>query len=241
VHLSIRPMLVLATLGLALSAPLLVAGSGASFAGRDARSAALCPSDMVWVPAGPFAAGATGEDVGLPSYEPDIPRDPRPRGAFETDHYCIDRYEWPGRGQRPLADVTWLQARAACEAVGKRLCSEDEWSKACGGVAGWLLPYGDLRVVGLCHADVQEEGSYDSVVPAGSTPTCRSPYGTLDQEGNLSEWVEEVAPDGVHRYVLGGTMWPGVYGSGCQARHGHPEVAPVAGDDGFRCCREVGL
>jgi formylglycine-generating enzyme required for sulfatase activity len=229
----------------------LLTATGGSFVGPAQRSAALCPEGMVYVPQGAFRAGATGDEVGLSDYVPDIVRDPRPRGTFETGRFCIDQTEWqrsaipsfaPGPdAKKPVADVTWVQARVACALVGKRLCSEDEWAKACGGVLGWLRPYGPRPVVGLCHADVQEEGQYHLVVPAGSLQTCRSPYGTFDQEGNVSEWVEDRGDaERGDRWVLGGTMWPGVYGAGCQARHGHPEVAPVAGDDGFRCCQEAG-
>lgn len=224
-----------------VAAAVLLTAAGGRFVGPAERSAALCPGGMVHVPAGSFQGGATAEEVGLPDYVPDIVRDPRPVGVFSTAGFCIDEVEWPGPGQRPVADVTWVQARVACEAMGKRLCSEDEWAKACGGALGWLRPYGDQHVVGLCHADVQEEGQYDAVLPAGSVPTCRGPYGTFDQEGNISEWVEDRRSDAsLDRWVLGGTMWPGVYGAGCQARHAHPEVAPVAGDDGFRCCRQEG-
>ncbi|HCP44576.1 MAG TPA: hypothetical protein DIU15_00850 [Deltaproteobacteria bacterium] len=209
------------------------------FVGLEERSEALCPADMIYVPGGAFLSGATREQVGLPDYEPDIYREPRPRGTFETGSYCMDRYEFPGKGHRPLADVTWVQARVACEARGRRLCTENEWAKACGGVLGWLYPYGDVQVPGLCHADVQEEGQYDLVVNSGVRDSCRSPYGTYNMEGNVSEWVEGRRPDAPwDRWVLGGTLWPGVYGRGCQARHAHPAVAPVAGDDGFRCCIE---
>ncbi|MEE2829405.1 MAG: SUMF1/EgtB/PvdO family nonheme iron enzyme [Myxococcota bacterium] len=239
-----RPLgLVVLLVGLVLVAGLLLGSVGvqSDFKGRAERSAALCPEDMVWISAGSFLAGATAEEVQLAEHDADIVRDPRPRDRFVTEDYCIDKYEWPGRGRRPVADVTWLQARVACEAVGKRLCAEDEWVKACGGVLGWNQPYGPIRVVGLCHSEVFEEGAYDRVVPSGSSPGCRSPWGTWDQEGNVSEWVEGArAPDSLDRWVLGGTMWPGVYGRGCQARHAHPEVAPVSGDDGFRCCRRSG-
>jgi len=236
-----QPLIVALLVAVPLSfAPLLLGVGGQPYRGVQERSSALCGADMSWIAAGSFEAGASGEEVGLPDYQPDIVRDPRPPGEFSTGHYCIDRYEWPGRGRRPLADVSWVQARVSCEAVGKRLCSEDEWVKSCGGVLGWLRPYGDLHVVGLCHADVAEEGSYDRVLPAGSKESCISPYGAFDQEGNVSEWVENLRVEGSpDRWVLGGTMWPGVYGAGCQARHAHPEVAPVAGDDGFRCCTEV--
>lgn len=222
-----------------LSCVLAAAVTERPYVDREARTAARCAPDMALVPGGAFQAGATADQVGLPDYEPDIVRDPRPRGTFETDDFCIDHYEFPGEGRRPLADVTWVQARVACELVGKRLCTEDEWTLACGGPLGRLFPYGDLAVPGLCHADVQLEGQYDLVVPGGTTPTCRSPYGTWDQEGNVSEWVEgRRSADSPDRWVLGGTMWPGVYGRGCQARHAHPQVAPVSGDDGFRCCSD---
>lgn len=242
-----RTLTLLRSLALAGSAGavlLLLMGGGITspvFKGRADRSEALCPPDMAWIPAGSFAAGALPETVGVAARDVDIVRDPRPPGVFETGDFCIDRYEWPGRGQRPVADVSWLQARVACESVGKRLCTENEWVKSCGGVLGWNQPYGPTRVVGLCHADVFEEGAYDRALAAGSKATCQSPWGTWDQEGNVSEWVEDArAPGSRDRWVLGGTMWPGVYGQGCQARHAHPEVAPVAGDDGFRCCRRVG-
>jgi len=230
--------------------PLVVAGfvflhAGVSSSGDGSfippadREAARCPADMSYIPAGVFLAGATGEQVELPDYQPDIVRDPRSRGEFRTADYCIERYEFPGLGHRPLADVTWVQARVACELRGRRLCTENEWAKACGGVLGWLYPYGDVFVSGLCHADVDEEGEYDRVVNSGVRDSCRSPWSTFNMEGNVSEWVEDRRADAPwDRWVLGGTLWPGVYGRGCQARHAHPAVAPVAGDDGFRCCLE---
>jgi formylglycine-generating enzyme required for sulfatase activity len=214
-------------------------GGDGAFISSAQREAVLCPEDMAWIPGGAFLGGASGEQVELPDYQPDIVRDPRPRGEFRTDPYCIDRYEFPGAGHRPLADVTWVQARVACETRGRRLCSEDEWAKACGGVLGWLYPYGDIYVPGLCHADVDEEGQYDRVVNSGVRDSCRSPWSTFNMEGNVSEWVEDTRAGAPwDRWVLGGTLWPGVYGRGCQARHAHPAVAPVAGDDGFRCCLE---
>jgi formylglycine-generating enzyme required for sulfatase activity len=224
------------------------AGGGGDYVGPARRSLALCPADMDLVPAGAFLAGATAAQLDLPSYQPDIVNTPRARGVHETSAYCVDRFEYPGEGQRPSAWVTAVQAQLACEARGRRLCSEDEWSKACGGPLGLLFPYGDVHVPGLCHADVEEQAIYDQVLSSGTATRCRGPWGTMDLEGNVSEWVaggpgeaERPAARGARstdRWVLGGTMWPGVYGRGCQARHAHPLVAPVAGDDGFRCCRD---
>jgi len=241
---AVRRLGLLSAVGAVAAAVLLSAPGGAlpeSFVSPAERAAALCPPDMVFVPGGAFEAGALAETVGLPDYVPDIYREPRPPGTFTSAGYCIDRFEFPGEGRRPQADVTWVQARVSCEALGRRLCTEDEWTKACGGVLGWNYPYGTTHVPGICHADLWEEGAYDRVLPGGETPRCESPFGTLDQEGNVSEWVETARdPDSTDRFVLGGTMWPGVYGRGCQARHAHPEVAPVSGDDGFRCCGDPG-
>lgn len=226
---------------------------GAPWVGPAARAAALCPADMVLVPGGAFLAGGTPEEVGIPPFVPDVPRDPRAPQQRTAAPFCMDRGEWQAGGASQ-AWVTWQQARVACRAQGRRLCTEDEWSKACGGPLGWMRPYGAVHVAGLCHADVEQEGSYDAVLASGDLPGCASVYGALDLEGNLSEWAEgrlaPPDPDAVmqqdpgsdetdFRMILGGTMWPGVYGSGCQARHGHPPVAPVAGDDGFRCCRDT--
>ncbi len=214
-------------------------GVSAQYLDRDARNAIVCPSGMDLVPSGPFRGGATREEVELADYDADIPREPRPPGDFETDAFCIDRHEFPGEGRKPVADVTWLQARVTCELLGRRLCFENEWAKACGGVLGDLYPYGDRFVPGLCNADVPTEGRYDKTTLGGTFATCAGPYGTLDLEGNLSEWAEDGPEPGGHpRWVLGGTMWPGVYGRSCQARHAHPQVAPVSGDDGFRCCAD---
>ena len=235
-HRSFMPALLL--FAVLLQAPTAVERS---FVGRSARAAARCPAEMVLVPGTAFQAGADAEAVGLPDYVPDIVREPRARGVFSTSEVCVDRAEFPGEGRTAVADVTWVQAKVACSLQGKRLCTEDEWTAACGGVLGWLFPYGDVQVPGLCHADVAEEGRYELVEPGGAKPACRSPWGTLDQEGNVSEWVEDRREAGSgDRWVLGGTMWPGVYGRGCQARHAHPQLAPVSGDDGFRCCRDPG-
>jgi sulfatase modifying factor 1 len=43
----------------------------------------------------------------------------------------------------PQAYVAYPVAKRACEAAGKRLCTEDEWVTACKGDKGAKFPYGD--------------------------------------------------------------------------------------------------
>ena len=67
--------------------------------------------------------------------------------------FCIDAYEFPNQaGVAARVNVTWPEAKEACEKPGKRLCTEEEWEKACtsgqgigelpGDVAEWTAtPY----------------------------------------------------------------------------------------------------
>ncbi|HRC57557.1 MAG TPA: MopE-related protein, partial [Kofleriaceae bacterium] len=43
-------------------------------------------------------------------------------------------------GVQPWTNVTHAQAQAACSSVGARLCSEQEWHRACAAVAGTAYP-----------------------------------------------------------------------------------------------------
>ncbi|MCB9779219.1 MAG: SUMF1/EgtB/PvdO family nonheme iron enzyme [Alphaproteobacteria bacterium] len=198
-----------------------------------------CPADMVAVPAGAFLSGATPEQVEMAPGWPDPEMYPRAREARRTGAYCIDRHEFPNvAGQPPTVWVGWLQAKEACRLRGRRLCTEDEWARACGGDEGWRFPYGDERVEGRCNDAVEPMGDSRQVWPIGEDHGCVSPYGAWDMDGNVSEFVDAVHDaDPEHLRVLrGGTMWIAVYGRGCMARHAHNQDGPTHGDDGFRCC-----
>src|SRR5580700_10029828 len=103
-----------------------------------------------------------------------------PSGMVAIGHsYCIDMYEaslvqttgrsetpWPYfqtvpagvvvravsvPGVFPQGYISGLQARAACERSGKRLCKPAEWKNACMGPRKTTFPYGSARVVGRCN------------------------------------------------------------------------------------------
>lgn len=197
----------------------------------------VCPEDMVAVPAGSFPVGAERETVEAAEW-PETWNLPRPLDERTVSSFCIDRYEYPNvKGETPQVYVTWESARDACAAVGKRLCNEDEWTKACAGDHGRLFPYGSIHEPGRCHDDA-EVGDEDALEPAGSRPGCVSAYGAFDLEGNASEWVVDPHEnDPVNLRVLrGGTMWLAIYGRGCMSRHAHDLNGPTHGDDTLRCC-----
>src|SRR5262249_5892922 len=67
---------------------------------------------------------------------------------------CMDIYEAPNRaGAEPLVMYTFVEAEAWCDARGKRLCFDDEWTSACAGPDGWAYPYGPTREPGRCNDD----------------------------------------------------------------------------------------
>jgi formylglycine-generating enzyme len=129
------------------------------------------------------------------------------QGKTAHKHFCIDRFEYPNKpGEKPLIMKTWYEAKATCQADGKRLCGESEWTVACEGQEHLPYPYGYARNAEACnidkpHPDVNEAAianpkTRDAEVarlwqgePSGSREACVSPYGVHDMTGNVDEWV----------------------------------------------------
>jgi sulfatase modifying factor 1 len=56
---------------------------------------------------------------------------PRPSALAPRSkkRYCIDKYEWPNKkGERPEVMNRFHQAQVKCASVGKRMCTESEWT-----------------------------------------------------------------------------------------------------------------
>ena len=124
---------------------------------------------------------------------------------------CIDRYEISMgagsraasvRGATPWANVSWDEARAACELAGKRLCDEDEWFGACVPPGGGVYPYGEVYSAHRCNGNDHGAGG---ATPTGSMSECEGGYpGIFDMSGNMWEWTSTCA-DGRCR-VRGGSF-----------------------------------
>ena len=79
---------------------------------------------------------------------------PCPMDMVLVETVCMDRFEAPNRqGSLPLVMFHFDEASAWCEARGKRLCFDDEWTRVCGGEQGFAYPYGDEHVPGVCTDD----------------------------------------------------------------------------------------
>jgi len=180
------------------------------------------------------------------------------RCFMKTDHkrFCIDRYEWPNKvGQLPAAMASWNDAKASCEGIGKRLCSDTEWTLACEGPERHPYPYGTgyARNDSACNVDkpylwpnpervydpatsAQELARLDQREPSGSRSSCVSPYGVHDMTGNVDEWVVNVSQFGQpHESGLKGGYWGPVRTRCRPMTTGHEQTFRYY-QTGFRCC-----
>ena len=133
-------------------------------------------------------------------------------------------------GTRPWTSVTFEDAKYACERAGKRLCTKDEWLKACR--AGGEYPYGNKYNKDTCNVS-------DNIVDTGSKSGCKTPNGVYDLSGNVSEWVT----DGQAAALAGGSLYTaspdGLSCDGSIERIVNPETLPVTESIGFRCCKDT--
>ena len=229
---------------------------------------------MAHVPAGSFQMGRAYElaDDGL-KWVPHILRDDRPvhtvsLGAFEIDihevtnreyveflaagvgrfeppHYWLGGRPPAGRGEDPVANVTWEEADAYCRWRGKRLPTEAEWEKACrGGLDSHKYPWGDGE------AD-ETKAHFDSV--RGPKSICsyeKNGYGLCDMAGNVWEWTADIyakdyyrhtpaenpagASEGSYRVLRGGS-WADVPKFLTCAHRSFARPEELSPNIGFRC------
>jgi len=195
------------------------------------------PAPSADVPAAAMTAAAT-----VAAKPADPP--PCPAEMALVGQTCVDRYEahlvaeiggvlsphphW----QRPEAQVRYLarsasgvfpqgyisavEAKAACEASGKRLCSRKEWLRACQDKGINRYPYGPKGVRGQCNTGklhllpevfghrVPGGLKYDEhfnspklnqipgfLARAGEHQGCSNERNIFDMVGNLHEWVSD--------------------------------------------------
>ena len=109
----------------------------------------------------------------------------------------------PGWPEFPVVGVSWYEAEAYANFVGKRLPMEAEWEKAARGTDARTYPWGEgidgSRANYLSSGDPYDDGStpagfYDGrLLPSPPLQTTNSPgpYGAYDQAGNVWEWVHD--------------------------------------------------
>jgi formylglycine-generating enzyme len=169
----------------------------------------------------------------------------------EPTRFCIDKYESADDSGMPAADVSWTQAAAACQAVGKRLCKEHEWVFACEGEEMRPYPYGFVRNPAVCNFEISEglatnKGELaDKRQPVTANPDCVSPFGVVNMVGNIDEWVVLDKPH--YSQVNGGRkMMSGLKGGWWGPLRNRCRPTTVDHDEffhelqtGYRCCADA--
>ncbi|MBL8949303.1 MAG: SUMF1/EgtB/PvdO family nonheme iron enzyme [Myxococcaceae bacterium] len=182
-----------------------------------------CGEGMRMVAGGAFKMGTAADD-------PMMGFDERKLSSVDVAAFCIDLFEFPNkRGVSPTVNLPWADAKRLCEGKGKRLCSEEEWEKACKGPGNARWPFGNTFDSAACNTE-DEGGEKRSLVPSGRFGKCRSGYAVGDMAGNASEWTSE-------KLVKGGSFASSDYAVRCSARRAGGSISR-SGEIGFRCCQD---
>lgn len=163
-------------------------------------------------------------------------------------------------GLVPQAYLSYYSAKRLCEAAGKRLCTEQEWTTACRGERGTQFPYGAKYQAGSCNVGsylhpaailhgLSSSGHLDPRLnllmiggdapvlrETGGTQTCASRWGNdavFDMVGNLDEWVEH------EKGIFKGAFYARGSKIGCDAVVGNHSHTYFDYSTGTRCCRDV--
>ncbi len=205
------------------------------------------PEGMVYVPAGEFIMGSKVGDA-----------DEAPQHIATTRAFFIDTFEvsnadfkkfdpehtWKeGRDNHP-AIVTWEEANAYAQSIGKRLPTETEWEKAARGIDGRMFPWGNTYDPTFIQYD-RSKGIGNTIAKP------KSPYGCYDMAGGAMEWTSswykpyKGNPIPAKQYgekykvLKGGTT----FNDNAHMRCAHRFYLPVDDSNnyltGFRCVKDV--
>jgi len=168
--------------------------------------------------------------------------------AAIQDAFCIDRWE----ASRPDATkdsigvdgsravsragvLPWkvgsnAEARSACLASGRELCTPAQWQIACKGPDRTEYPYGDTYEPASCNQIGSFGPGQFHMTPTGAFEQCVNEWGVYDMSGNL--WEHTLGGDGT-------TVRGGAYDCSDPVAFHRCEYVPQSWtplSKGFRCC-----
>jgi formylglycine-generating enzyme required for sulfatase activity len=143
-------------------------------------------------------------------------------GEFSTD----DRM--------PVTDVSYVQASAYCQSIGKRLPTSEEWKAACRGAKSGAYSHGSQYDPSQARVGQAWFAGPDSV--GKGTP---NDYGVTDMVGNVWEWVDGWYDDAKTLRLLHGGSWADDQKTATCAAETWAAPGSRRIDAGFRCVAEI--
>jgi formylglycine-generating enzyme required for sulfatase activity len=202
-------------------------------------------SMMISIPAGELLMGNEEQKVYVDAFQ--IDKYPVTNAQYkrfvEATGYSPPKH-WEGganlvgKAIHPVVYVTWNDAMAYAEWVGKRLPTEEEWEKAAHGYDRRQYPWGDWE--NSC-CNTFEAGIGDTTPVGRYSPDGDSPYGCVDMAGNVWEWMASLwERDSYSRIVRGGSWYYNRHYARCAFRF---RLDPLSSLDyvGFRCVSPISL
>ncbi|NUP10313.1 MAG: SUMF1/EgtB/PvdO family nonheme iron enzyme [Polyangiaceae bacterium] len=228
-----------------------------------AERAQLAPSALQVPDSTPLQEPTAGASVTLASADAPTIAGPCPADMVDVKVACIDRFEAPNeKGAAPLLMQSVKDGETWCKQRGKRLCTEDEWDRACEGPSGKAFPYGAKYEASRCNDDGKfiapswkklgrwpgaeadaEMKRLDQSEPSGARAGCVSDEGVFDLTGNVGEWVVRTKDNETnYSHVVKGCFWGRCFRPPHTPSCEYVNYAHPAGyrsyELGFRCCKD---
>ncbi|MGE3172175.1 MAG: bifunctional serine/threonine-protein kinase/formylglycine-generating enzyme family protein [Planctomycetota bacterium] len=175
-----------------------------------------------------------------------------------------DRIQPGAREDRlPVTMISWHQALAYAEWVGKRLPTHGEWALAARGTKAARLPWPDATAGEYRGNTMQPHEAWPErsrwpelylarTVDVTSAADAATASGIFHLLGNVAEWTESLAPElhegrfhpQYHRHIVIGDAWsaanwPGRPGDLTTISTLGPEISYARPNVGFRCARSA--
>jgi formylglycine-generating enzyme required for sulfatase activity len=177
------------------------------------KDCAECP-EMVRIPAGEFTMGSPPSEMyrgAEAQHSVNIPAFALGKHEVTFDQWdaCVadggcngykpEDQGW-GRGNRPVINVSWADAKAYAEWLSRktgkayRLPSEAEWEYAGRAGTTTAFSFGDSLTTQQANFDGSPNGeNRQQTMPVGSFPP--NAFGLHDMHGNVFEWIEDCWSD----------------------------------------------
>jgi sugar-specific transcriptional regulator TrmB len=201
------------------------------------------PGDMQLIPGGYFYSGSdlNAKKLFLDSFLIDktpVTNIQYQKFIKETGYHAPESWKnkqiTKGQENHPVVSVSWYDATAYANFVGKRLPTDEEWEKSARGNDKRIYPWGNNFDENFCNVLRKNKGT----TPVEKYTLGKSYYGVYDMAGNTWEWTDTEADEKKSRIIKGGS-WSDNENT-AQCFYKTTEYIDKKYDNlGFRCAKDI--